>query len=73
MRPIGMDEMNLVFEVVDRLEISREHIQVPLLPEGEGSVRRLQNNRLEIVLPAEIELATWLPTLEEQLRRLAQE
>ena len=71
MKPIGMQEMNLVFEVVDRLEISREAIQVPLLPEGAGSVRRLESGRFEIVLPAEGSLDEWLPALEAELRRLS--
>lgn len=71
MRPIGMLEMNRVFEVVDGLELSRESIQVPLLPEGGGSVRRLDNGRFEIVLPADGDLDAWLPTLERRLRELA--
>lgn len=70
-QPIGMHEMNLVFEVVDRLEISRERIQVPLLPAGLGSVRRLDNGRFEIVLPADQALDDWLPGLEAELRRLS--
>jgi hypothetical protein len=64
-----MREMNLVFEVVDRLEISRESIQVPLLPAGSGGVTRLANGRLEIVLPADRPLEEFLPTLESELRR----
>ena len=71
MRPIGMAEMNRVFEVVDELELSRESIQVPLLPEGEGSVRRLDNGRFEIVLPADGNLDDWLPSLAARLRELA--
>jgi len=71
MRAIGMEEMNLVFEVVDRLEISRESIQVPLLPAGQGLVRRLASGRFEIILPAERPLAAFLPELEDELRKLS--
>jgi hypothetical protein len=70
MDPIGMAEMNRIFEVTDRLAISREAIQVPLLPAGEGSVRRLPGGRIEIVLPADGTLDDWLPTLERRLREI---
>lgn len=65
--PIGMEEMNRIFEVVDGLEISREAIRVELLPEGRGSVERLEGGKIRIVLPAERELEGWLPTLERAL------
>ncbi len=70
MIPIGMQEMNAVFEVTDALEISREAIQVELLPAGAGSVERLANGRVRIVLPAERALADWLPELRRRLESL---
>ncbi len=70
MIPIGMQEMNAVFEVTDALEISREAIQVELLPAGAGSVERLANGRFRIVLPAERALADWLPELRRRLESL---
>ena len=69
MEPIGMAEMNRVFDVVDDLEISRETIQVPLLPEGGGAVRRLASGKIEIVLP-EGDLEAWLPLLRRRLQEL---
>lgn len=67
-----MDTMERLFEVVDDLEISREAIQVPLLPAGEGSVRALPNGHIEIVVP-EGDLEVWLPELRRLLRPLAPE
>lgn len=66
--PIGMEQMNRIFEVVDDLEISRESIQVELLPAGEGSIEQLDSGKVRIVLPATTELARWLPTLADALR-----
>lgn len=66
--PIGMDEMNRVFDVVDELEISRESIQVDLLPSGSGSVDRLPTGKIRIVLPESIEIEDWLPILASELR-----
>jgi hypothetical protein len=69
MQPIGMDTMERIFEVVDDLELSREAIQVPLLPAGRGDVRALPNGRIEIVVP-EDDLEAWLPELRRRLASL---
>ena len=68
--PIGMEQMNRIFEVVDDLEISRESIQVDLLPAGEGVIERLDGGKVRIVLPTTIELSDWLKTLSEALRSM---
>lgn len=61
--PIGMEEMNRIFDVVDGLEISREEIQVDLLPAGDGAVERMPGGKIRIVLPATGDLATWFESL----------
>ena len=68
--PIGMEQMNRIFEVVDDLEISRESIQVDLLPAGEGAIERLDGGKVRIVLPATAELSDWLTKLAEALRSM---
>ena len=68
--PIGMEQMNQIFDVVDDLEISRELIQVDLLPAGEGTIEQLDGGKVRIVLPATKELLPWLTTLAEALRSL---
>jgi hypothetical protein len=65
-----MEEMNRIFDVVDALEISREAIQVELLPEGDGAIETLGSGKIRIVLPATADLEAWLPTLEQALRAI---
>jgi len=60
-----------IFEVLDRLGISREAVVIPLKPATPGAVRRLPNGKFEIVVDAETPLDAWLPELEERLRALA--
>jgi hypothetical protein len=60
-----------IFEVLDRLSISREAVVIPLKPATPGGVRRLPNGKLEITVDAETPLDAWLPALEERLRALA--
>jgi hypothetical protein len=60
-----------IFEVLDRLGISREAVVIPLRPATPGGVRRLPNGKLEITVDADTPLDAWLPDLEERLRALA--
>ena len=71
--PLDMESMNRVFDVVDDLEISRERVQVELLPAGGGSVERLASGRLGVILPADRALTDWLPRLRQRLTELATE
>jgi hypothetical protein len=57
-----------VFEILDRLGISREAVIIPLKPAHPGGVRRLPNGKLEIVVESEVGLDAWLPELEAKLR-----
>jgi hypothetical protein len=57
-----------IFEILERLDISREAVVIPLRPEHPGSVRRLPNGKFEIRVESEGELDDWLPELERRLR-----
>lgn len=70
MRVLTPDIMNQLFDVTDPLELSREAIQVPLLLEGDGKVRRLKNGKIEITLPDTDDLGPFLAGLPERLRTL---
>ncbi len=59
-----------VFEILDRLGISREAVVIPLKPVHPGTVRVLPNGKLEIRVESEVPLAEWLPELETMIRRV---
>lgn len=67
---IGMNEMNAIFSVTDRLGISREAIVVPLGPASPGRVRRLPNGKFEITVEADQPIEAWLPAMEKDLAAL---
>ena len=69
-RIIGMKEMQLIFGVTDAWGIDREEVTVPLEMEGFGSVKRLPDGKIEIVVPGEVSLKEWCGTLEEKLKEL---
>ena len=69
---ITLVEIDRVFEVLERLGISREAVVIPLRPESPGRMRMLPNGKAEIVLDAERPLDDFLRDVEtwlgEQMR-----
>ncbi len=62
-------EMERIFEVTDALAIHRESLVVPLAARHPGSVRRMPNGKIEIVLESQ-DTEAWLAGLAVELRRL---
>jgi hypothetical protein len=67
---VTIHEIRKLFEVLDRLEISREWVTIPLTPASPGSVKRLPNGKIEIIVDAEVPIDEWTRTLETELLRL---
>jgi hypothetical protein len=67
---IGMNEMNAIFSVTDRLGLSREAIVVPLGPSSPGRVRRLSSGKFEITVDADQPLEAWIKVMEKELLEL---
>jgi hypothetical protein len=67
LRAVTLKEIQRVFEVLDRLGISREAVVIPLKPESPGRMRLLPNGKVEIVVESERPLDEWLPELEAWL------
>jgi len=57
-----------IFEILDRLGLSREAVVIPLKPAHPGGIRTLANGKVEITLESQTPLAEWLPELERLLR-----
>ena len=73
-KAIGLPEIERIFEVLERLELSREAVIIPLKPAHPGTVRVLEDGKnkgkVEIVVESEGELDEWLPWLEARLLEL---
>lgn len=69
LKAVTLAEIARVFEVLERLGVSREAVVIPLKPESPGRMRRLPNGKAEIVVDAERPLDEFLADLEVWLRR----
>ncbi len=69
LQEVTLREIEAIFEVTDRLGISREALMIPLLPRSPGRVRRTRDGRFEIVVDAERDFGEFLAGLEDELRR----
>jgi hypothetical protein len=67
LKAVTLAEIERIFEVLARLDISREAVVIPLRPGHPGGVRRLANGKLEILVEGQTSLDDWLPELERQL------
>ena len=65
---VTLREIEKIFTVLERLDISREAVVIPLRPAVPGGVRQLPNGKFEIVVDGQVPIDEWLPVLEEQLR-----
>jgi hypothetical protein len=70
--PIGVQlaQIERIFEILDRLGISREAIMIPLRPQGTGNVKVLNNGKLEITVPADTPFEQWYDSLEGTIKQL---
>jgi len=66
---VTLREIERIFEILDRLGISREAVVIPLKPTHPGGVQRLANGKFEIRVESETPLEDWLEELERLLRQ----
>jgi hypothetical protein len=64
---VTLREIERIFEILDRLGISREAVVIPLKPVHPGTVRKLPNGKIEIRVESDVPLDEWLPELERLL------
>ena len=69
-RAVTLAEIERIFEILERLGISREAVVIPLRPAHPGAVRVLPGGKLEIVVESETPLDDWLPELERMIERV---
>lgn len=65
---VTLKEIEKIFEILDRLGISREAVVIPLDPQHPGTVKRLANGKLEIIIESEEPFDGWLAKLEEMIK-----
>jgi hypothetical protein len=66
---VTLKEIEKIFALLETLSISREAVAIPLKPNHPGSVRRLPNGKLEIIVDSEVPIDDWLPELGALLRK----
>lgn len=67
---VSFQQISRILEVTDALGLNREWVEIPLSPEHPGTVRRLQNGKLEIVVDAEQPFDQWLSVLPTQIQQV---
>lgn len=68
LQAVSFQQITQILELTDQLEISREWVEIPLSPASPGTVKKLANGKLEIVVDAEIPFEEWLRALEDRVK-----
>lgn len=68
---VSFQQITQILELTDRLGLSREWVEIPLSSESPGTVRKLPNGKIEIVVDADMPFSQWLAGIETQLKHLA--
>jgi hypothetical protein len=66
---VSFKQISQILEVTDALGLNREWVEIPLSPEGSGTVRKLPNGKVEIVVAADQPFDDWLAALSDTIRR----
>ena len=67
---VSFKQISRILELTDQLGLDREWVEIPLTPEAPGSVRKLPNGKLEIVVDAVQPFEQWLATLDSQIKQV---
>ena len=67
---VSFKQISRILEVTDLLGLNREWVEIPLSPETPGTVRRLPNGKLEIIVDAEQPFEDWLKSLPKHIQLL---
>ncbi len=73
MQAVSFQQIMQILAITDEMEISREAVDIPLSPESPGTVRRLPNDKLEIVVDAERPFEEWLQGLKPLIQGMINE
>lgn len=67
---LSFPQITTILDVTDRLGLDREWVEIPLSPEPSGTVRRLANGKLEIIVDSDMPFDSWLATLPDRIQAL---
>jgi hypothetical protein len=65
---VSFAQISRILELTDSLGLNREWVEIPLSPERPGTVRRLPNGKLEIIVDADRPFEEWLGSLPTQIQ-----
>jgi hypothetical protein len=69
---VSFKHITQILELTDRLGLNREWVEIPLSPDHPGTVRKLPNGKLEIVVDADMPFDQWLAGLEPKIAAVMQ-
>ena len=70
LQAVTLKEIEQIFDVIERFDISREAVVIPLRPAHPGNVELLANGKLQIVVDSEQPFAEYLSALAARIAEI---
>ena len=70
-KDVNFAQINRILELTDALEMDREWIEIPLYASTPGTIRKLPNGKIEIVVDAAMPFEEWLAAARQELQKMA--
>lgn len=65
---VSFAQISRILEVTDSRGLNREWVEIPLSPDSPGTVRRLANGKLEMIVDADQPFDNWLGSLPKHIQ-----
>ncbi len=70
-KDVTFAQITRILELTDELELDREWIEIPLAASSPGSIRKLPNGKIEIVVDADAQFEDWLATVRQRIQQVS--
>lgn len=70
-KDVTFAQITRILELTDELELDREWIEIPLAAASPGTVRKLPNGKIEIVVDADVPFEDWLTAARPRIQQVS--
>ena len=70
-KDVTFAQITRILELTDELELDREWVEIPLSASSPGSIRKLPNGKIEIVVDADMPFEDWLAAARERIQQVS--
>ena len=71
-KDVTFAQITRILELTDEFELDREWIEIPLAASSPGSIHKLSNGKIEIVVDADLPFDEWLASARQRIQQVSE-